>query len=379
MASMKEVSPGKWKLRFDGPKKNGKRNQEQRTFEGNKRAATAELARLQTEVAQGTYHAPTKVTVGEALLHWLETARATTTLKTHEEYGKIVHNYLVPALGHRRLDELHPQEIQDYANRLLQAGGEHGKPLSRSTVKAIIGKLRQSLELAVDQEIIPRNPARKVKLPAVTREEIRVFARSELQALLDGTTDSQFWIAFVLAAAIGGRRGEYLALRWSDVDLEATPPVATIARSLEQTSQGLRFKEVKTASGRRQIALPAFAVEALIKHRAAQAAHRLRTKGYKDQGLICCGKDGSPLNPSSVGNTFLYHVKRLGLPRLSLHKLRHTYASQSLREGADMLTVSKMLGHSSVGITMGIYTHAVGDEQARQAARIDRILRSGGE
>ena len=181
--------------------------------------------------------------------------------------------------------------------------------------------------------------------------------------------DDRLGPLYLLAATTGMRRGELLALRWRDVDLEAEPARLQVRRSLVQYGKMIEEKEPKTPRSRRTIAIDPVAVTTLRRQRVAQAEERLRAGGaYEDHGLVFSNELGQHLTPSTVSAAFRRRVKAAGLPVLTLHGLRHTFATLGLEAGVDTLYVSELLGHSSPAITMQVYQHTR-DERLTAAAR----------
>jgi integrase len=172
----------------------------------------------------------------------------------------------------------------------------------------------------------------------------------------------------LMGLTTGMRRGELLALRWRDVDLDGAS--LRVEQSLEQTKSGLRFKEPKTKHGRRTIGLAASVVAELRSHRKLQQEQRLRLGMGKipEDGLVLSKWDGSPRSPNSTTKEWTRAVKELNLPKISLHALRHTHASQLIASGMDVL-ISRRLGHGSPMITLGVYGHRFKktDDRAVQA------------
>jgi integrase len=156
----------------------------------------------------------------------------------------------------------------------------------------------------------------------------------------------------LIAVTTGLRRGEILALRWQDVDLNKG--TLAVRQSLEQTKRfGLRFKEAKTQRSRRVVALPSLLVDALRKHRREQAKHRWALgAAYQDHGLVCPADDGAPQSPDALSAAFPHLVSRAGVRRVRFHDQRHTHATQLLNEGIHPKVVSERLGHSNIGITL---------------------------
>jgi integrase len=199
-----------------------------------------------------------------------------------------------------------------------------------------------------------------------------VLSQEEVAALLGAVRGTDLECPVILALTCGLRRGEILALRWEDVDLERG--VLLVRRSLEETKQGLRFKEVKSGRGR-AVALPVVAAEALRRQRMEQAARRMRLGHlWHDLGLVVCGPDGRPRPPNGFTAAFRRLVKRVGLEPMRFHDLRHTHASHLLRAGVDLKTVSARLGHSTAVMTLDVYGHVLPGAQEQAAKVVDEIL-----
>lgn len=177
----------------------------------------------------------------------------------------------------------------------------------------------------------------------------------------------------MLALATGLRRGELLALTWTNVDLGKA--LITVCRSLQQTNGGVSIKEPKSGRGR-QLALPAFAVEALRAHRARQAEERLLLgPAYVDKDLVFPRYDGSFWEPDSFTSSFASAVRKLGLRAVNFHALRHSHATILLKQGVNPKVVSERLGHAKVGTTLDIYSHVLPNMQEQAALGLDRAFR----
>ncbi len=176
-----------------------------------------------------------------------------------------------------------------------------------------------------------------------------------------------------LALATGMRRGELLALRWQDIDLDRGR--ITVARSLEQTKAGLRFKETKTRHGRRNITLPISAVADLRAHWRERQEIRLRLGIGKSppDSLVFCDIEGNPTIPQSVSQAW-GKVAEAAKVEATFHSLRHTHASHLIAAGVDILTISRRLGHASPTITLDVYGHLMPQTDDKAAAAIEAAL-----
>ena len=220
-----------------------------------------------------------------------------------------------------------------------------GRPLSAQTTVAAHRVLHRLLARAVAVELLPRNVASAVKPPKVEETEVESLTAHQIGRVLKALEGHYpLQPIAVLALSSGARRGEILALAWKNVDLDAT--TIKIERSLEQTKAGLKFKVPKTKHGRRTVALPTMALEALRAHRRRQLELRLAVGlGKPDpDGLVFCGLDGSPIPPNNLSRDWARFVKSRKLPAISFHALRHSHASALIASGIDALTVSRRIG-----------------------------------
>jgi integrase len=190
--------------------------------------------------------------------------------------------------------------------------------------------------------------------------------------LLDAIRPSPLYWPVLIALATGMRRGEILALRWRNLDLDRG--VIRIVESLEQTSGGLRFKSPKTDRAR-AVSLPSFAVDELRRLRREQA-EGLLVLGVRQTGatLVCTQPNARPITPKVLTNYFARVAKRLGLP-VHFHSLRHTHATQLLLAGVHPKVAQERLGHATVAMTLDIYSHVTERLRDDAAVKIDTVFR----
>jgi integrase len=366
-----------WGIVADLPRDaNGKRRQKTLTVRGTKKNAEARLAEMLHELNIGTFVEPAKMSVAEYLTRWLaEYAAQNVSRKTYERYDEIVRLHLSPALGTHRLTGLKPLHIQEHYGAALRGGRRDGKGgLSAQTVLHHHRVLREALQQAVRWQLVARNPADAVEPPRSARREMHVLDEEQTAKLLESAKGSRLFIVIFLAVVTGLRRGEILALRWEDVDLERA--LLQVRRTLEQARGGLRFKEPKTEKGRRLVALGPETVETLRRHRREQIKERLALgQEYKNSDLVCARIHGTPLDPAEVTAGFARLIRSMDLPRVRLHDLRHGHATHLLRLGIHPKVVSERLGHSGVAITLNTYSHILPGMQEDAAIRLDHALK----
>lgn len=169
------------------------------------------------------------------------------------------------------------------------------------------------------------------------------------------------------------RRGEALGLRWCDLDLAAGR--ASVAQTVIAINHQVTIGSPKTAAGRRTVALDAGTVAALRDHRKRAATERLLMgEGFTDHGLVFCRPDGGPLHPARFSRTFTEQAERAGLQPIRLHDLRHTWATLALSAGVHPRVAQERLGHATIGITLGIYSHVTEGMQADAAALVAGLM-----
>ncbi len=365
-----------WELKFPVTDPvTGARTLRYTTFKGTETGARSRLRELVAQAEAGTLIAPERKTVGELLDGW--EGALSVSPKTAERYREIIRLHIRPHLGALRLQALQPMRIERFYSDLAagrRPDGAAGRPLSPLTIRHVHRLLLKALSKAERDRLIPANPARQAERPRVERSELEILTEAQIRDLLTQLRGRPFYLLAVVGLSTGMRRGEMLALRWRDVDLDQAQ--LTVQQSLEETRAGLRFKPPKTKHARRTISLPAFAVAALRAHKAAQARDRLAL-GLGRQGLgslVFQRPDGSPMRPDTVSSEWRKAIAAAKAPKVSLHALRHTHASQLIASGLDVLTISRRLGHGAPSITLDVYSHLFKPADGAAAAVFDRAF-----
>ena len=369
-----------WEIKVELPRgPDGKRQIRYHSFKGTKREAETKAAKLVSEIADDTYADAGKMTVGEFLEKWLEGIEGNVSDKTYDVQSYIVKLHLIPNIGAlplRKLGgKLGPQYVDELYARLRKEGRRNGNGgLSQRTVHHCHNILRKALCRAVARGLIARNPTDRglIDSPRVERKEVQVLDPEQIGKLLRAAKDTRWYGPLVLAATTGMRRGEVLGLRWSDVDLDAGH--LTVVQMLEKTTTGgFRLKTPKTKCSQRRITLPSVTVDVLRHHKVAQMEERMML-GLGRAELLFTQPDGSYVNPYQYTHAFRAIAKRAGL-KGTLHGLRHSHASQLLKDGVAVTTVAQRLGHSDPSITLSTYAHLMGGMEETAATRTDEALR----
>jgi len=267
-------------------------------------------------------------------------------------------------------------DIDDFYAHLRLHGGREGRPLAPGTVHRVHVVLHRALAQAVRWEWIWLNPASNASPPRYVPAEIRPPSAEEVSELLvqASTTYPALGLFFLLAATTGARRGELLALRWRDIDLD----VGSIAfqRSLVEGPEGPVLAPTKTRRSHR-VALDESSIAALVCHRD-RAAGLDEQSANSDRFIFSHKADGStPWLPHWVTKAFIRCRSKAGLPHFRLHDLRHFMATEMLDGGVPIAVVSNRLAHARASTTLNVYAHAVpgGDRDAAQLLE-SRLLSS---
>lgn len=325
-------------------------------------------------VNRGTYVAPQVMTVGEWLDRWVEAHAVELKPSTAKSYRDNITRYLKPTIGHERLQSLSPSRLSVVFKDLYERGGMGGKPLSPRTVEFARAVLRRSLQDAVLDRAIEVNPVVGTKRPRVMKPKHTTWTGAQLRAFLDDVDAEHRWTPlWALAAATGMRRGELLALRWVDVDLEAG--VVHVERSVTQVKQERVYVTPKNHE-RRDVALDSHTSGRLRAWRKVQMAERLAwgTAYRGDEDLVFTWEDGRPVLPDFATRTFGLLTAAAEVPRLKLHELRHTHATLLLRDGVPVHVVAKRLGHKDPSVTLNVYADAIPDDDGRAVEVFTRAV-----
>jgi integrase len=356
-----------WRLKYDLAS-NGKRETRYVTLKGTKAQAQAEAAKILASVATGLHVDPSTETVAALVERWLrDWADANVSNQTWAGYAQMLRKHLVGRVGAMPIQKLRAADLQAVYAAMAADG------LADRTRLHLHRIVHVMLKHAMQWGIVPRNVADMVDAPRVRAQEIEILTAGEVQNLLETLRDKPLYAVTAVALATGLRRGELLALRWQDIDLDGG--VLRVERALEETQRGgLAFKSPKTRYGRRTITLPMSTVAVLREHRKAQQEHRLQFGLGKagPDALVFPDWDGAPRSPRALTLEWGKMAKAASLT-VSFHSLRHTHASMLIADGLDVLSLSRRLGHGSAAITLGVYGHLFKPDD-RAAAIMEQAL-----
>lgn len=315
--------------------------------------------------------ARSRMTLDEYLDHWLASVKPSLSERTYSDYESILRRYVRPVLGRNPVCEIVPTDVQRIVNEMQY------KELSARTVRYAHTVLSSALKYAVEPwKLLTYNPAAYVKLPRQEHTERPWLSEEDAQRFLAALSEDKYGLLFELALVTGMRPEEYLALKWSDLDMKRG--TATVNRVLyyRRKGGGWFFKEPKTKKSKRTIPLPSPLVQRLGEYKRSQAEERLKAGSvWEDHNLVFCSEVGSPLG---LWNLHRRHFKPLlekaGLPDIRLYDLRHSCATLLLKARENLKVVSERLGHASTKITADIYQHVDESMQREATAKLESML-----
>lgn len=310
------------------------------------------LRKAQRELEQGTLVTAPQQTLEQYLTYWLEEVhKSSLKVSTYVKYRKVIHTYILPALGKLKLEKLTPQHVQSLYNQKQKDG------LAPKSIHHIHGVLHKALDNAVRWNLVARNVCEVVSPPRLVKPEIQSLTMEQAHKLLESLRGNRLEMLLTVALTTGMRRGEILALRWADVDL--VKQTVKVHRTVDYIGKfGYVETEPKTAAGSRTVVLASFVIEMLKLHRKEQLEARLKAgEKWEDRDLVFTDLHGGYFNPRYLDKLFHKVLAEAGLPSMRFHDLRHSAATLLRGMGVDMKVLQEILGHSNFMITANTYSH----------------------
>lgn len=306
---------------------------------------------------------PTRTcTLERWLCWWLEEVvardRAASTLYG---YCNMARCHLIPALGQMPLTALTPIQIQTYLYSKLDEG------LSPNTVLKHYVLLTTALGAAVRLEVLERSPMSRVTPPRRQETRYTFYTPDKLRQLFAAVAGTRMDLPVKLAAYLGLRRSEICGLRWEHVDLDLG--ILTVREVRTEVGGKVVLKNPKTRTSIRRLGIGG-ATELLTMLRQLRACR----PDARPKDWIVLREDGRAPKPDQLTRDLLTVVRQNGLPPITLHGLRHSFASVANSQGIPMFDISRTLGHSSIAVTSNIYTHLFDDTETHALAAVARAI-----
>ena len=311
-------------------------------------------------------------TVGEWMWLWFETySKPNIRPSTVKNYSNYIRNHIEPGIGYIKLKQLTALHIQQFYNhtktdgRVKRWGTEQEQqPLSNRAVRGVHMVLRQALQLAVNERIINHNPCDNCRIPKIEKKEMKVLPPDKVGDYLRQAKEFGVLPIFYLELTTGLRRGELIALLWSDLDVEKR--TIKVTKTAIKLDGKLVTAPPKTPNSIRTVVIPQQAVDLLVEDR----------KNHPDSiYMFPSPRTGGIWSPEAIARLHKKILKAVGLDEsVRFHDLRHTFATLALTNGVDAKTVSNMLGHSSSSFTLDVYTHVTTQMQEAAADKMANFM-----
>ena len=311
-------------------------------------------------------------TVAEWLRTWFALyAKPNIRPTTARSYQGSMELNIIPRIGCIKLNKLTGRDIQKLYKDLMENGrlrkAQKSKQpgLSSTTVRGIHMMLHNALDRAVKERLILRNPTEDCIIPKIQKQEMKILHPEDMKAYLAAAEKRGVLPMFYLELVSGVRKGELVALRWEDLDVEHRT-ISVSKQALGVLGKELVVNRPKTENSIRAISIPQDAVDLLVREHEKHPENPYLFPSPLTSGMY---------HPDSVVNLHKKILKDAGLEHIRFHDLRHTFATTALQNGVDVKTVSSMLGHYDAGFTLRTYTHATRQMQAQAAEKMGNFMK----
>lgn len=352
--------------------KTGKKKQKIKRGFTKRDAAKKFLTEVSGQIENNAYIDAKKIKLSELLDDWFSRfVEGKLAENTVRGYKVNIKKHINPNIGWIPLQQLTARSIQDfYDERLRDEDDEDSEGLSAKTIIYIHRNLSKALDWAVKERLILRNPAKDVELPLQEKYFGAVYDHKTIMNLLNAVKDTTAELPIALAGLSGLRRGEVAGLKWADIDFDQK--IITIRKQRTGSKNSTKRSRVKTSDSFRCIRATQTLIDILKRHKELQEQHkRVLGDEYQSNGFVCCEENGSIISPSNFSKRFERIISQQELTPIRFHDLRHSFATNMIRLGVPPNTVSKMLGHSSVTITLDIYAHVLDEMQEEAVGKMD--------
>ncbi|MGA7272300.1 MAG: tyrosine-type recombinase/integrase [Acidimicrobiia bacterium] len=362
---------GQYQATYSFSDATGKRRRRSKLFRTKTEARSWLNARI-AEIQAGHYADSGQLTVGQYLSDWLASLDGSGLEPTTRSwYQSAATRHIIPRLGSVKLANLSPVMIEAFLIEKKSKGRLDGKGgLGPSSVRRLRVTLHKALDAAVRKGMLPRNPVDLAETPRMPDNDatVNIWTSQDIVQFVSSTSDDRLAGIWRTAAMTGLRRSELCGLTWPDVDLDQG--VLSIRQAVVVINGRRHVKVPKTSASRRTVELDSATTQALRAWRKQQLHDRLLAgEAWHEGEWVVTDELGAPINPEWFSDLFLRLGKQAGLPRITIRQLRHSHATALLKAGVHPKVVQERLGHSSIRVTLDVYS-AVMPNMQREAVEL---------
>ncbi|MGO5050753.1 tyrosine-type recombinase/integrase [Dysosmobacter sp. Sow4_B12] len=367
-----------WEARYTTGFDPGTGKQIQRSITAKTQKEVAQKLKQATyEIDQGTYLAPTKLTVEEWLDIWVKDYLEDVKSSTKYLYMRNVEQYIIPHLGAVKLEALTSPMVQALYNKLLKPENVDVKALSAKSIRNVHGVLHKALQQAVLNGYLRVNPSDACKPPRVVKKEIQPLNETQVSEFLVAIQGHTHEYLYKITLFTGMREGEVLGLTWDCLDLEHGTLLIKQQLRREQKKGGKYYFSPPKNNKTRVLTLAPSVIQLFRLQKLKQNGMRLKAGDcWEENSLVFSNQTGGFLSYRTVYDCFKRIMVKIGSPSTRFHDLRHTYAVLAIKSGDDIKTVQENLGHATAAFTLDIYGHVTAQMRRNSADRMEQVIKS---
>lgn len=367
---------GQWWAQL--PERDGKTGPKWRVAD--KATGDVELAEKLDQMKKGIRVYDRADTFGDLVMQCIEAAihLGPTTCETYRQHARLY--VLSQPIADIRVANLLPADLRAWVAGIAKVESERTKKrLSANTIRHAYDRIQVAVQVAFDEKRIDWLPPKTLKLPSTEGAEKRALAINECNKLIDAATNLRLAMMYKTFITTGLRESELIGLTWEMINWQRKDIYLTSQLKWLREEKRWERTPLKNRKSRRIPVDDDYLAE-LRTHRVRQMEEKLRRGDeWKENGLVFSTSVGTPFSPRNLIDDLQRDARKAGIGKVTVHELRHTAGSLMLQAGKTMTTVSKILGHSSVGVTEKIYAHAYEDDKRDAISSVSRRLRQVGE
>ena len=312
---------------------------------------------------------PEEMTVNAWFEYWIGIKKRTVRPNTVRNYTERYYRNIEPVIGKKILGRVNTIHCQTIMNNMADEG------YKTSTIYQTRIALYNMLDFAYQNDVILKNPCNKMVKSDIGKQskKKKALTIAQQQTFCKLIIGNAYEYQYRFLLQTGLRTGEMVGLKWSDIDLENR--ILTIERSMEyrHSTKEWRIGEPKSKSGYRTIPLTNEAVEILKRQKQKNSSFPVIQMEWAEFVFLC--KKGTPVKNSTYDTMLFKLCDKAGIPRFSMHVLRHTFATRCIEAGMKPKTLQTILGHSNIGITMNLYVHTTEEQKHKEIDQIADALK----